>query len=50
MSWAGHVAHAGKRRVIYRVLVGKKKKKKPLRNPNYRWADNIKMDRQEMER
>jgi len=50
MSWAGHVAHVGERRVVYRVLVGKPEGKRPLGKPNYRWDDNIKMDRQDVER
>ena len=40
VKWAGHVAHMGERRGVYRVLVGKR----PLR-----WEDNIKMDLQEVE-
>jgi len=50
MSWTGHVAHFGERRVIYRVLVGKPEGKRPLGKPNCTWAENIKMDRQEVER
>jgi hypothetical protein len=38
----------GVRRVMYRVLVGKPKGKKPLGRPRYRWEDNIKMDLQEI--
>jgi hypothetical protein len=30
MRWAGHVAHMGERRGIYRVLVGKPEGKRPL--------------------
>jgi hypothetical protein len=33
-------------RGVYRVLVGKRKGKRPLRRPTYRWEDNIKMDLQ----
>jgi len=44
MRWAGHVAHAGERRGVYRVLVRKPKGKRPLGRPRHRWEDNIKMD------
>ena len=30
MRWAGHVARMGKRRGVYRVLVGKPEGKRPL--------------------
>jgi len=48
MRWAGHVAHMGERRDVYRVLVGKPEGKKPLGRPRLRWEDNIKMDLQEV--
>jgi len=38
----------GKRRDVYRVLVGKHKGKRPLGRPRHRWEDNIKMDLQEV--
>jgi len=44
MGWAGHVAHMGKKRVAYRVLVGKPEEKRPLGRPRRRWVDNIRMD------
>jgi len=34
MKWAGHVAHMGEERGVYRVLVGKPEGKKPLGKPN----------------
>jgi len=37
----------GGRRDVYRVLVGKRVGKKPLRMPRRRWGDNIKTDVQE---
>ena len=40
----------GKRRGVYRVLVGKPEGKRPLRRPRHRWEDNIKMDLQEVGR
>jgi hypothetical protein len=38
----------GERRHIYRVLVGKPKKKRPLGRHRPRWEDNIKLDLQEV--
>jgi hypothetical protein len=46
---AGHVARMGEGRGVYRVLVGKPERKRPLRRPRRRWEDNIKMDHQEVE-
>jgi hypothetical protein len=46
--WAGLVARIGKRRGVYRVLVGKPEGKKPLWRPRRRWDDNIEMDFQEL--
>ena len=48
MRWAGHVAHMGERRGVYRVLVGKPEGKRPLGRPRRRWEDNIRMDLQEV--
>jgi len=48
MRWAGHVARMGVDRVADRVLVGKPEGKKPLGRPRRRWANNIKMDLQEV--
>jgi hypothetical protein len=36
MKWAGHVARVGKRRGIYRVLVGRPEGKRPLGRPRRR--------------
>jgi hypothetical protein len=33
MRWAGHVARMGKKRNVYRLLVGKPKEKRPLGRP-----------------
>ena len=40
--------HMGEKRGVYRVLVGKPERKKPLERPRHRWEDNIKMDIQEV--
>jgi hypothetical protein len=44
MRWAGHVAHIGEGRKVYRVLVGRPEGKRPLERPRLRWKDGIKMD------
>ena len=36
MRWAGHVAHMGEGRGVYRVLVGKPEGKRPLGRPKRR--------------
>ena len=38
----------GKRKDVYRVLVGNPEEKRPLGRPRRRWEDNIKMDLQEV--
>jgi hypothetical protein len=38
----------GKRRGLYRILVGKPERKRPLGRPRRRWEDNIKMDLQKV--
>jgi len=47
MRWAGHVAHMGKRRGAYRILVGRPEGRRPLGRPRFRWW-GIKMDLQEV--
>ena len=44
MRLVGDVEHMGERRSVYRVLVGKRKGKRPLGRPRHRLEDNIKMD------
>ena len=41
---AGHVACMGEKRGVYRVLVGKPERRRPLGRPGRRWENNIKMD------
>jgi hypothetical protein len=48
MRWAGHVAYMGKKRGVYRVLVGKPEGNRPLGRTRRRWEDNIKMKPQEV--
>ena len=47
MRWADYVARMGEMRDIYRDLVGKPERKRPLGRPRRRWEGNIKMDLQE---
>ena len=48
MRWAGHVARMGEERGLYKVLLGKPEGRRPLGRPRRRWADNIRMDLQEV--
>ena len=48
MRGAGHVARMGEKRGVYRVLVGKPERKRPLGRPGRKWEDNIKMNLQEV--
>ena len=48
MKWEGHLARMGKGINVYRILVGKRDLKSPLRRPRRRWEDSIKMDLQEV--
>jgi len=48
MRWAGHVAHMGEKKGIYRVLMGEPGEKRPLGRPRRRWENNIKMKLQEV--
>jgi hypothetical protein len=38
--WEGYVAGIGKKRNVYRLLVGKLERKRPLGRPRRRWVDN----------
>jgi hypothetical protein len=48
MRWAGHVAHMGEERNVYRVLMGKPEGKRPLGGPRHRWEDGIRMGLREI--
>jgi len=48
MGWTGHVARIVEEREVYRFLVGKPEGRRPLEIPRRRWADNIRMDLQEV--
>jgi hypothetical protein len=50
MKWVGHAARMGeKKRIAYKILVGKLEGKRPLGRPRHRWVDDIKMDLREIE-
>jgi hypothetical protein len=48
MRWAGHVARIGEKRNVCRILMGKRKGKRPLGRPRRKWVNNIKMDLREI--
>jgi hypothetical protein len=48
MMWAELLARMGEGRGAYRILVGRPEGRRPVGIPRRRWADNIKMDLQEV--
>jgi hypothetical protein len=48
MRWAGHVAHMGDERKVYRISVVKPEGKRSLGRPRRRWEDGIRMDLREI--
>jgi hypothetical protein len=40
MRWAGHVSRMGEEKNVYRVLMGKPERKRPLGRPRHRWDQN----------
>jgi hypothetical protein len=48
MKLVGHVAHIGNKGITYRILVGKRERKRPLGRPRCRRDNNIRMDLKEM--
>jgi hypothetical protein len=48
MRWARHVARIGEGRGVYKVLVRKPKRRRPLGRHRRRWEDNIRMDLREV--
>jgi hypothetical protein len=48
MRMAGRVARMGRKRNVYRVLVGKPEGKRPLGRTRRRWMDSIKTDLREL--
>jgi hypothetical protein len=48
MRRAGHVACMGEERRVYKVLVGKPKRRTSLGRPRHRWEDGIRVDLQKI--
>jgi hypothetical protein len=48
MRLVGHVARMGEGKVVYRVLVGKPERRRPLGRPRLRWEGNIRLDIREV--
>jgi hypothetical protein len=48
MRLSAHVAGMGEEEKVYRVLVGKAERERPLRRPRYGWEDRIRMDLREI--
>jgi hypothetical protein len=51
MRWMGHVARMGEKKNVYRLLMGKPERKRPLGRPRHRWVkwvNNIRMDLEEV--
>jgi hypothetical protein len=48
MRWAGHEARMGEERNVYRVLMGKQERKRPLGKPRRRWEDGTRLDLREI--
>jgi hypothetical protein len=44
MRWTGHIARMGEMRNMYKILVGKPERKRPLGRHRRRWEGNIKID------
>jgi hypothetical protein len=45
--WVGHVAHMAEMRIVYKILVGKFKGRRPLERLRCRYGDYIRMDLRE---
>jgi hypothetical protein len=48
MRWAGHVARMGEERKVYKVLLGKPERRRPLVRSRRRWEDGVIMDLREI--
>jgi hypothetical protein len=44
MRWEGQVALTGKRRIVYKLLVGKRKGMRALERPRRRWERKVTVD------
>jgi hypothetical protein len=41
LRWAGHVAYMGKKRNVYRNMIGSRGGKRSLKHPSHRWEGDI---------
>jgi len=48
LRWVGHMTRMGEGRNVYRALVGRPERMRPLRRPRRRWKDNTKLDLREI--
>jgi len=48
ISWVVHIVVMGERRGVHKILVGKPEGNRQLGGPKCRWADNIKIEVQEV--
>jgi hypothetical protein len=48
MRWAGHAAHKGERKSVYKIMARKTERKRPPERRRRRWEDNIRMDLREI--
>ena len=48
MRWADHVACMGEEWGVYRILVGKPERRRPLERPRRRWVNNVRTDLQDV--
>jgi hypothetical protein len=48
MRWTGHVLWKGEKRNVYRILVGKLERNRPLGRPKRRWVHHMKVDLREI--
>jgi hypothetical protein len=48
IKMVGHAARIGEKKTAYGILVGKPERKRSMRIPRRRWADNIKIDLREI--
>jgi hypothetical protein len=48
MRWAGNVANTREGRNMYRVLMGKPERKRPLERPRRRWEVGLKINLREI--
>jgi hypothetical protein len=48
MRWTGYIAHIGQVRNLFKILIRKPKRKRPLGRSRHKWEDIIQMDLREI--